>query len=110
MFIHQDGRVVTPDAPTLASEILTAFYTGGGATDPPTATGELASGIHRTVRPAVITINSLPSKMLFSGLTPGFCGLYQANFEMTGARGGTAEFVINHAGALSNAVNLPVLP
>jgi uncharacterized protein (TIGR03437 family) len=43
--------------------------------------------IHQSVRPAVITIRGQPTKTPLSGLTPGFFGLYQANFEMTDARG-----------------------
>jgi uncharacterized protein (TIGR03437 family) len=109
VFIHQDGRVVTPAAPALPGEILTVFYTGGGKTDPPTATGELASGIHHTERTAIVKINGQTVPMLFSGLTPGFFGLYQANFEMNGARG-AAEFTIEHAGAVSKVVNLLAQP
>jgi uncharacterized protein (TIGR03437 family) len=94
---HTDGRLVSASSPASFGEALTAWVFGLGQTNPAATTGKPAS-----LAPTAETfhlnfnyqINALPAQPytgepdrvplvpLFSGLAPGYVGLYQVNFTV----------------------------
>jgi uncharacterized protein (TIGR03437 family) len=56
-----------------------------------------------------VTIGGVNAIVSFSGLAPGFVGLYQINVEIpAGVKTGNQNVVIKMAGLSSNTVLLPV--
>jgi uncharacterized protein (TIGR03437 family) len=96
MVTHADGTLVTASKPAVPGEELTAWTTGLGATNPPATTGLASSKPLPTAQTLGIdynyTVNALATKPrpafipaptlapVYSGLAPGFLGLYQINF------------------------------
>ncbi|MCX6616678.1 MAG: hypothetical protein NTZ98_11360, partial [Acidobacteria bacterium] len=58
----------------------------------------------------VVTIGGVPAVVSYSGLAPGFVGLYQVNAQVpANAPSGTAvPVVVNVGGVASNAVTLAI--
>jgi len=88
--------LMTSAAPAHAGDIAVLYSTGLGHTNPPWASGEVAQ------YPASITsMGSLqlllngaaidPSLILYAGVTPGYCGLYQINFTIPANTGANPE-------------------
>ena len=81
--VKPDGTqfLATPDTPASAGDAVVIFCTGLGAVDTVIAPGAASpsSPLAHTVTPATVTIGGLAAKVFFSGLTPGFYGLYQVN-------------------------------
>ncbi len=67
--------------PAVAGEILEIYGTGLGPTEPFVAAGNPApaSPLARTLVTPEVLIGNSPATVVFSGLTPGFAGLYQVN-------------------------------
>ena len=63
-----------------------------------------------TTNPVAITLGSTSARVLFSGLAPGFAGLYQINFEVPAGStlGDAVTLNVTVANASSNPVVLPV--
>lgn len=96
MVTHADGTLVTASKPANPGEELTAWATGLGATNPPATTGQASTKPLPTAQTLGInfnyTVNALATKPrpafvsaptlapAYSGLAPGFLGLYQINF------------------------------
>jgi uncharacterized protein (TIGR03437 family) len=81
--------------PAHAGDYVQLYVTGLGRATPngdPTGsvlpTGQVAplSGkpIYSTVATPVVTVGGVAAKVLFSGLAPGFAGLYQVDFQLPG--------------------------
>jgi uncharacterized protein (TIGR03437 family) len=68
-----------PATPAAAGDILAIFCTGLGAVNPavPDGAGAPASPPAATVATPSVSIGGRPAKVPFSGLSPGFVGLYQ---------------------------------
>ncbi len=83
---HADGTVVSRDAPARASEVISFFGTGFGATRPPVHTGELAppgpTWLDAKVEAKIGETLLAPDDILYGGLAPGFAGLYQFNLRI----------------------------
>jgi uncharacterized protein (TIGR03437 family) len=66
-------------------EYVTLYATGLGFTDPPFASGQLATQAASTIAPVSVSLNGVPlsaTDVLYSGVTPGFAGLYQINIHI----------------------------
>lgn len=98
--------------PARPGETVVIFCTGLGQVSDPVPTGVLASGLHTTVQPATATIDGLPAVVDFSGLAPGFAGLYQVNARIpAGARSGNdIPVALTIGGKQSNTVTIAIAP
>ncbi len=98
MVTHANGSLVTASNPGRSGEALSAYATGLGQTNPAQTTGQPAKTDSGTVtvfgidfnyhpnslatKPLGPTLDGLPTypTPLFTGVSPGFAGLYQINF------------------------------
>ena len=109
---HGDGSLVSLVNPAKSGEELVMYLFGLGATTPSVATGQAAPNppavtmnqfqLSFDFRPNVVPSNQLiippvcqttpicpQSQTIFSGLSPGFAGLYQVNFIVPSPPSGT---------------------
>ena len=113
--LNQDKSLNTGARPAARGSVIQIFATGAGATNPPLAPGEAApaSGnplVLTQVQPGV-TIGGKTARVLFSGLAPGFVGLWQINAEVPRDVDTSPLFVelrIIVAGNSSNAATVAV--
>jgi uncharacterized protein (TIGR03437 family) len=78
------GQQILADAanPVGAGDVIVIYCEGLGAVDPPIAAGAAAPGVEplaRTVNVVKLTIGGVEAETFYSGLAPGFSGLYQIN-------------------------------
>lgn len=80
--IHPDGTLVVPKtSPALPGETLQLLATGLGPVTPPPVTGNNSLDVLRqTTATPTILIGGASAKVIFSGLSPQFVGVYQVNF------------------------------
>jgi uncharacterized protein (TIGR03437 family) len=78
---YSNGLVVTSTNPVHRGDILTIYLTGLGATNPPVADGSPAplDPLAATVVVPSVQIGGANLPVLFSGLVPGYVGLYVIN-------------------------------
>jgi uncharacterized protein (TIGR03437 family) len=79
--VNQDNSVNAPDHAAPAGSFIYAYLTGLGAVDNPVPTGMPApsSPLSRTLANVTATIGGASADVQFSGLAPGYAGLYQVN-------------------------------
>jgi uncharacterized protein (TIGR03437 family) len=108
--LHNSSEIlVTPSNPAAPGEYLQLYCTGLGAT-------HVSGGLDVTTLAAQVFLGSPPVSLpvVFSGLAPGFTGLYQVNFQIpagipTGMPSGSAVPLYVVVGArTSNTVTLAV--
>ena len=101
--VHAGTTVSALTTPVRAGDYIEIYCTGLGPTTP------LPDGLsHTTVAPAVY-IGATPVAAAFSGLAPGFVGLYQVDVRIpAGLASGTLPLEIASGNAYSNAVNITV--
>ena len=110
------GAIVKSDGVTLAQagtpaaigEAIVIYCTGLGATTPSVIEGQPAPStqpLAATTNQPTVTIGGQSAQVLFSGLTPGFAGLYQVNAIVPSgiATGDTVPVTIAVAGQTSQA-------
>lgn len=76
----------TASAPAMAGDALVIYCTGLGTVNPAVLDGAAApsSPPAQTVNPVAVTIGGKTAPVAFSGLAPGFVGLYQVNVTVPG--------------------------
>jgi hypothetical protein len=77
------------------------YATGLGVTRP-------SGGLSITTQTPVVYFGATPSGPLFSGLAPGFLGLYQVNAAVPGGVSGTVPVVVSIGRSVSNAVQVTI--
>ena len=93
------GRL-TSERPAAPGEFLEVFATGLGAVRRDTETG-----LQVTTSVPEVTIGGIPAEVDFSGLAPGFAGLYQINVRVpAGAAAGQQTLSLTIDGIASNDV------
>lgn len=97
---------------TPGSTYIQIYCTGLGAVSNQPADGGVSpsSPLAQTAVPAQVTIGGVTENAVFSGLAPGFVGLYQVNALVpAGVKAGNAvEVGISIGGAVSNTVTIAV--
>jgi uncharacterized protein (TIGR03437 family) len=94
-----------------AGETVVIYCTGLGAVDPPVPEGTPppSSPLSNSVNPVTVTIGNRNAPVAFSGLTPGFPGLYQVNAVVpAGVSGVAVPVVVTVAGQSSPSVTMAV--
>lgn len=111
--LNADSTPNSASNPAAGGTTVSLFASGLGATNPAYVTGQTgATGepLNRTVHTPTVNINGVPGTIGFSGLAPGFVGLYQVNVTVPpGTPAGSAIFVsliIN--GKAANTVTIAV--
>ena len=107
----KNNAIVTTANPVKRGEVIQLFMNGlGPVTDGP-ASGEFASltRLTNTTGTSKVTIGGQDAQVLFSGLAPGFPGLYQVNAIVpTGISAGTVPISLTINGATTKESTVPV--
>lgn len=111
-FLKPDFSVIGPANPVDRNTFALMYLTGLGAVSPGVASGGVAPGAEpfaRTVATPVVTVAGQNAEVVFSGLAPGFIGLYQVNFRIpAGIDAGSQEVVVTVGGVRSNGARIQV--
>ena len=105
------GAAVTDANPARPGEVLSVFVSGLGTTSPAATSGSAATSfpLQTTTRPVTGSIGGLSAPVSFSGLAPGFAGLYQVNIQVPEAvAAGEQTLQLTCADTLSNPVTIQV--
>ena len=106
--LHANYQTANSANPVKPGETVLIYCTGLGAVSSPPADGAPGNGQATISKPA-ITIGGTSANVSFSGLAPGFVGLYQINVQVpAGLKSGNQTVVVMLSGASSNSVLLPV--
>jgi adhesin/invasin len=109
-----DGRsfLAAPGSPATAGDVLVIYCTGLGAVNPavPAGTAAPSSPLSETTNRVTVTLGGRPAQVAFSGLTPGFAGLYQVNAVVPEgvAAGDQVPVVLTVAGQAGRPVTIAV--
>jgi uncharacterized protein (TIGR03437 family) len=112
---HLNGSSVTSANPGTPGEYLVMYLAGLGATNPPVPSGDPAPAAPSTLAAVTlaptVTVDTLPSNVVFAGLAPHFVGLYQIDFQVPlGAHSGDVVVTVTQNGIAANPTMLPVSP
>jgi uncharacterized protein (TIGR03437 family) len=95
---------------TPGTTVILIYGTGLGqvTNQPPTGSPALSSPLSETPTKPTVTIGGVPASVMFSGLAPGFVGLYQVNAQVpAGAPAGpSVPVVVSMGGVDSNTVTI----
>jgi uncharacterized protein (TIGR03437 family) len=106
--LHANFQLANAANPAKPGETVLIYCTGLGAVSSPPADGEPGNGQPTMVTPTIM-FGGTKAIVSFSGLAPGFVGLYQINAEVPAALAtGNQPVVVEISGASSNSVLLPV--
>lgn len=100
-----------PGTPAIAGDVIVAYCAGLGAVSPPIPSGSAAgSPLSKTTNTVQLTIGGRNAPVVFSGLTPGFVGLYQVNATVPNGvpSGNTVPVTISVAGQTSPPVTMAI--
>jgi uncharacterized protein (TIGR03437 family) len=95
--------------PASAGDFLVLYTTGLGKATPngdpngtQLKTGEIppadGSVLYKTLEMPTVMVGSLPANVVFSGIAPGFPGLYQVDFQVPGISGDDVPLVLGVGG------------
>jgi len=107
------NALVTAANPVVANEVIAIYAAGLGPVSPAPKTGypaPSAEPLARTATTPTVTIGGVGAPVLFSGLAPGFVGLYQVNAQVPGGvpPGSAVPVLITQGGLSSNAATIAV--
>jgi len=105
------GTNILASNPAHPGEILSLYANGLGPVTNAPASGAPAPGganLATTTTQPVVTIGGQPAKVGFSGLAPGYPGLYQIDVTVPSGLTGNQQVTVSIGGQTSPAVVLPV--
>ncbi len=110
---HLDGTFADSKSPGKPGEYLVMYLVGLGATNPSVPSGMPAPAppnpLAKVTNQPTVTVDGLPSNVFFAGLTPGFVGLYQIDFQVpTGIHTGNVVVKVSQNGVDANPTLLAV--
>ena len=120
ILISSTGEVAAPlgsipgraSRPVNRGEFLTIYCTGLGDVTNRPANGDAALGdpLSTTLSTPTVTIGGIAAPVSFSGLSPGFVGLYQVNVPLpeNAPTGDAIPVVLSIGGVISNTVTIAV--
>jgi adhesin/invasin len=102
-----------PATPAAIGETIVIYCTGLGSVTPKVKEGSPAPSVpplSTTDNPVTVTIGDQPAKVVFSGLTPGYAGLYQINAVVPSGitTGNAVSVVVSVAGQTSPPVTMAI--
>jgi uncharacterized protein (TIGR03437 family) len=102
--------LVSAQNPASSGDTVVVYATGLGAVENQPVAGEPASSEVLSPTPvfASATVAGRPAVVTFSGLAPGFVGLYQINLIVPAGASGDADVVITMNGVASNTAKMAV--
>ncbi len=109
--LNADNSVNGSGNPAAPGSVLQIYATGLGKVDPPVSPGQpaLADPLSLTVSKPVVRIAGAVAELLFSGLAPGFVGLYQINVRIpTGLAPGQQNLQLELNGRQSNLTTVAI--
>jgi len=110
--LNQDFTLNTPQNPAARGAAVILYATGQGKVDPEVADGTAspADPLARTPALPEVTVGGVPAQVGFSGLAPGFVGLWQINVVVpqSAPAGDNIPVRIALGGAVSNEGRLAV--
>jgi len=103
---------ITEASPAKQGEVVVIYLSGMGATNPSVKSGQPAPSsppYAEVTNTPTVTLDGQAAPVQFAGLTPGFVGLYQVNFQVPSNSGtGDLTLIVSQNGVPSNATRLPV--
>jgi uncharacterized protein (TIGR03437 family) len=110
--LHLDGSIVDLSRPAVSGETVSIFLTGMGAVNPPVPDGTAGgtNPLSQTTSQPSVLLASQAATMLYSGLAPGFPGLYQINATLPKNLPGasTLPLSIQTGNAFHSMVSVPM--
>jgi uncharacterized protein (TIGR03437 family) len=103
------GNYLTSTAPANPGDTVSVYVVGLGATNPPIATGQGATGLAPTVATPTLTIGGQPATQP-KAFASSYAGLYQINFTVPAGVQGDAPLVLTIGGISSNPTAPVTLP
>lgn len=96
--------------PAKRGEYVSIYCTGLGTVSNQPASGAAPAATSTTTAMPSVSIGGVPANVSFSGLAPGFVGLYQVNVQAPGstATGSAIPVVLSIGGATSNTVTIAI--
>jgi len=104
------GPLAVPATPATRGQYVMIYCSGLGPVSNQPATGAAAVDASSiTIQPPSVTIGGVQAPVSFSGLAPGFPGLYQVNITVpAGVAAGTPAITVAIGGQTSKASTLPL--
>ena len=106
-----NGHVISSSNPVARGGVVQLFCNGLGPVTNQPASGDsaVANPLSTTTTTPTVTVGNASANITFSGLTPGFPGLYQVNFQVPGnIPAGNQPIIVSIGGVSSPALMLPV--
>lgn len=106
-----DFRTVSESAPARPGEFISIFCTGLGPLTSPVADGNAAPyPPPETILTPEVRVGGIVANVSFSGLAPGFVGLYQVNIQvpLAAPTGNAVPLVLTSGGVSSNIVTIAI--
>ncbi len=108
---HADFSLVSATSPALGGETVLLYLTGLGTVTPPLADGVGGVSTNNATAQVQVLVGGNPGQVSYSGLAPGFPGLYQINVTLPvlppGATG-TIPLAISTNNAYHDQVYIPI--
>ena len=105
------GAYLTASNPAVPGQNVTVYFTGIGPITNNPGTGRAAPGnpLSQSTAPVTVAVNGDSVQPSFTGLTPGFAGLGQVNFQLpTNIPSGSIPLILTINGVSSKTVHISV--